>query len=346
MNDFNDYQPKTLEEYSRFIEQYEKANDFLVLPEMYLVLRVDSHRFGPLWAEHNDAEYPLGEKFAQAYVSTAADLMRAGFRYVFALCHGDEISLLFHSSEAINPRRRSNLHSLVSSAAALSFNQHYGLPVLFHSKLSELPTKRHVLDYFFFMRRTFYRNLLSQALLRGLANEGLSRQDINKKIQPLGNPERLALAESLGFRFEDCPAWLKYGVGLWWDEQANADPRLIDSWHLPESDEDYLTLLLNKIDGTTYSCQPEMQEVPRRTIRQPSEATAKKVADALRAPSPTAPARTIQTGANTALQAAHKSHNTSATKTEKESNDAPFRVGNPKSGSKLMPRRRIKPQKS
>lgn len=253
-----EYKIRSLGEYQRSVERFEKFNDPLILPDLRLVVRIDARRHG-VWPKSWD--YPYAPEIADALLSTARRLMAMGLHVQLALVHGDEISLLLAECESINSRRRSALLSLVASAGAVHFREYFEHPVIFHGILSELPTERHVLDYFFWQRRCYLRNVLSQALHRALAAEGATPRQIDERINPLTLEERAKLACDVGFDLELQPKWKRYGAAIWWASTVEG-AKLLVSRNLPEQDDEFLAFLQTRLRGEVFCPEESGLDLP------------------------------------------------------------------------------------
>ena len=78
---------------------YEQSLDQVLLPETYMVARLDGRGFTRLTKEIYKFEAPFDERFRDMMVHTVEGLMNCGFRIVYAFTESDEISLLFDVSE-------------------------------------------------------------------------------------------------------------------------------------------------------------------------------------------------------------------------------------------------------
>ena len=78
---------------------YEQSLDQVLLPDIYMVARLDGRGFTKLTKEVCNFEAPFDEKFRDMMVKTTNALMDCGFRVVYAYTESDEISLLFASCE-------------------------------------------------------------------------------------------------------------------------------------------------------------------------------------------------------------------------------------------------------
>ena len=62
---------------------FETASDLCVLPEMYMVGRLDGRSFTRLTKERQAFEAPFDERFRDLMVATTEHLMDCGFRTVY-----------------------------------------------------------------------------------------------------------------------------------------------------------------------------------------------------------------------------------------------------------------------
>src|SRR5689334_2848395 len=90
---------------SAYMRRFESADDHAVLPEMFMVARLDGRGFTKLTKERHDFEVPFDERFRDFMVSTARHLMQCGLRVVYAHTQSDEISLVLHRDEGSFGRR-------------------------------------------------------------------------------------------------------------------------------------------------------------------------------------------------------------------------------------------------
>lgn len=285
MSEKNESAVKSLGEYQRSLERFENVNDGFILPDLHLIIRIDGHRFGPLWERVPDTDYPFEQTLVDSFIHTARSLMRAGFRVVYAFFHGDEISLLLDPLENRNQRRRSKLTTWLCSTASLLFQEQFGKPLIFYSKLSELPTTNHVVDYFMWQKKVGRRNFLSRNLGIILSEAGKATAEIDATIGKLGEEERFALLESLGRPKESFDARLIHGVALWWDESGT----LFECNTLPADDEAYYQFVTARVSGPSHLFEyPTSSEVLDQTL--PAQAEKPRPTPPPRASQPATPA--------------------------------------------------------
>ena len=93
---------------------YEQSIDQCILPDMYLVARLDGRSFSRLTKEVCNFEAPFDVRFRDMMVNTVKQLMDCGFRVVFGFTESDEISLLFHREETTFGRKVRKFNSILA----------------------------------------------------------------------------------------------------------------------------------------------------------------------------------------------------------------------------------------
>ncbi|OVE79954.1 hypothetical protein BVY02_01780 [bacterium J17] len=253
-----EYKVKTLREYSNTVERYERVGDPYIMPETFVVIRVDGRRFGGSWfTDEKHWDYPYGERITEGFLAAGRKMMWSGFKVSYAFAHGDEVSVLLDRSESANLRRKSNLYSLLASAASVSYTRNYGQPLIFHAKLSELPREEHVIDYFVWQRQCGVRNFFSQLFLRHFEKEGLGSADVDKKIGSMSNDEKIIYARELGLEIDRIPLRNIYGTAFWWEESegdaaAKAPYHIVEAQQLPVDDQEYAIWVDERMAGPAF----------------------------------------------------------------------------------------------
>ena len=248
MTDSSTLTTRGLGDLERSALRFENYNDGFILPDTFLIVRLDAHRYGD-WIELAE-EYPCGPTITRALHATARDLMTASFRVIIAYTHGDEISLVIDPSENANPLRRSKIISTFASAAAIHFLKHSGLSATFDAKLSELPSLDRVFEYLFWQRRYCFRNATTIALRTALHQHGYSREDAEKHIVGVSEEQRIATLASLGVQLKDIPATTRRGALHSWEtftREGREHFQLHTFADLPDDDTQYLTLIRSRL---------------------------------------------------------------------------------------------------
>ncbi|SKA31499.1 tRNA(His) 5'-end guanylyltransferase [Chitinophaga eiseniae] len=206
------------EELDKKIRIYESANDMVVLPGMYIVARVDGRGFTRLTKEIHPFEAPFDERFRDYMTETVKHLMNTGFNIVYGYTQSDEISLLFHPDETAFSRKHRKYISILAGEASARFSMLLGSVATFDCRLSELPNKQLVSDYFRWRHEDAHRNSLSAHCYWRLRKEGLSVKAATEKIERLSNADKNELLFRYNINFNDLPSWQKRGIGVYWRE--------------------------------------------------------------------------------------------------------------------------------
>jgi len=278
---------KSIGEYQRMMERFENTNDQLLLPDLYVIVRLDAHRIGKAWRDNEGADYPFGPETVKALRGTAKDLMSAGFRVSYTYTHGDEVSVLLDSLETVNQRKRSRILTLLASHATAAFNRHSKRQVVFHAKMAELPSRSHVIDYFMWQRKVSARNFLTRQIIIRLQAQGLEPKEIDSKISKLSEEDRRRmLVNDLQYPEEELKIGDLYGYGIWWSDKGGNG--LIGSESLAVTDEDYISLL-ERVAFRPAAAVEECEVLPIS-----SETSAPSVVQGSQLPGRTAPLQPIQ----------------------------------------------------
>jgi tRNA(His) 5'-end guanylyltransferase len=277
-------------ELQRSCERYENYNDGFILPDTFLVVRLDAHRYGD-WSGFAD-DYPTGPAATKAFLITARALMSATFRVVLSYVHGDEISLVVDPTENNNPLRRSKLISAFSSAAAVHFFKSAGLPALFDAKVSELTSVEKLVEYLFWQRRYCYRNATTIALRKALLQAGHTPEKAEAALQGSNDEQRVAQLKSLGAPVEMIPHTTRRGSLLYWETEPQGGrehARVVADMKLTDDDEMYEAHIRRLIEKALQL----PAGAPSKPVHAPSSTSAPVVTKA-KITQPTAPPRASQ----------------------------------------------------
>ncbi len=238
---------------------FETINDTGVLPGIYIVARIDGRGFTRLTKETYSFEAPFDERFRDYMVETVKHLMNCGFNIIYGYTQSDEISLLFHENEDSFARKRRKYISILAGEASARFSVLLGSAAAFDCRLSELPNKQLVTDYFRWRNEDAHRNSLNAHCYWQLRKEGFSKTDATKQIEKLSTAAKNELLFGYNINFNDLPLWQKRGIGLYWQEidKTAYDPRqeqeitvkrreLTTNYSLPMKDDynDFISALL------------------------------------------------------------------------------------------------------
>lgn len=82
------------EELDTSMRVYETALDYSVLPNIYMVARLDGRNFTRLTKEIHQFTPPFDDRFRDYMLATVEHLMTCGFKIIYGYTQSDEISLL------------------------------------------------------------------------------------------------------------------------------------------------------------------------------------------------------------------------------------------------------------
>src|SRR5688572_28303391 len=121
---------------------FETAHDTFVVPEVFIVARIDGRGFTRLTKEVHKFEAPYDERFRDHMIATTEHLMNCGFRVIYGYTQSDEISLLLHRDETLFDRKVRKLTSVLAGEASARFTLALGAIACFDCRLCELPNER------------------------------------------------------------------------------------------------------------------------------------------------------------------------------------------------------------
>jgi len=195
---------------------YETSNDRCVLPNMHIVARIDGRSFTKLTKETHHFEAPFDEVFRDYMIETTKHLMNCGFNVIYGFTESDEISLLFDLNETAFGRKTRKYISILAGEASAKFSSLLGDVGAFDCRLSELPSKQLVADYFRWRNEDAHRNSLNAHCYWRLRQEGLSQRAATNKIKGLSVADKNEMLFQFGINFNELPNWQKRGVGIYW----------------------------------------------------------------------------------------------------------------------------------
>src|SRR5688572_28582052 len=203
---------------------YETADDRCVLPEVYIVCRLDGRGFTRLTRELHSFAAPFDERFRDLMLETAEHLMKAsGFQVVYGYTQSDEISLLLHRDDGSFGRKIRKLNSVLAGEASARFSLSLGALACFDCRVCELPNLKLVEDYFRWRHEDAHRNSLSAHCYWMLRQRnGMAANEATVKLLGMSTAEKNELLFQAGVNFNDLPLWQKRGVGLSWGTVTKA----------------------------------------------------------------------------------------------------------------------------
>ena len=206
------------DELDKRMRVYETSHDHCVLPEMFIVARIDGRNFTRLTKEVHKFEAPFDERFRDTMVETTEHLMNCGFRVTYGYTQSDEISLLFHRDETSFGRKLRKFNSVLAGEASAKFSLLLGDLGAFDCRICQLPNQNLVVDYFRWRNEDAHRNTLNAHCYWALRKQGASVRDATEQLTGMSVPNKNELLfTKQNLNFSDLPNWQKRGTGLYWE---------------------------------------------------------------------------------------------------------------------------------
>lgn len=197
---------------------YETAHDVCVLPDMYIVARIDGRGFTKLTKETLELDAPFDSRFRDAMVATVQHLMESGFKVIYGYTQSDEISLLFDLGDASFGRKHRKINSILAGEASAKFSLLMNTLATFDCRVCEFPNEQLVIDYFRWRHEDAHRNALNAHCYWMLRGQNKTKNEATKQIEKLTAAQKNELLFDGGINFNTLPNWQKRGTGLYWEE--------------------------------------------------------------------------------------------------------------------------------
>jgi tRNA(His) guanylyltransferase len=206
---------------------FETANDQVVLPGVYMAARLDGRSFTRLTKEVHKFDAPYDERFRDYMLATTQRMMDCGFKVIYGYTQSDEISLLFSLQDASFGRKTRKLNSILAGEASAKFSLLLGDTGVFDCRISQLPGRDFVCDYFCWRQEDASRNALNGYCYWSLRKQGRSVSQATRYLSGMTGAEKHELLFSFGINFNDLPCWQKRGIGLYWEtyEKQASNPK-------------------------------------------------------------------------------------------------------------------------
>ena len=198
------------------MRRYETALDTPVPPGFVIVARLDGRGFTRLTRELCRFEAPFDPRFRDLMAVACRRLMDCGFNVRLAYSESDEISLLFDPAEACFGRKQRKWISVLAGEASAAFSLALGQAASFDARLSVLPGREQVIDYFRWRMADAARCCLNGHAYWLLRRQGLSARTASEHLLGLGRADKHELLFQAGINFDSLPAWQKRGFGVYW----------------------------------------------------------------------------------------------------------------------------------
>ena len=206
------------EELDKQMRVYEQSLDQVLLPEIYMVARLDGRGFTRLTKEIMEYEAPFDTRFRDVMLNTTTALMECGFKVVYAFTESDEISLLFAPDENTFGRKIRKYNSTLAGEASAAFSLELGRVATFDCRMVPLPSLERVVDYFLWRQEDAHRNSLNSHCYWMLRKEGMNARKATSMLEGKSVSYKNELLFSHGVNYDELPSWQKRGIGLWKEE--------------------------------------------------------------------------------------------------------------------------------
>lgn len=215
------------DELDKRMRLYETAHDHCVLPGIFMVARLDGRGFTTLTKMEENFEAPFDVRFRDTMVETVKHLMDCGFKVLYGYSESDEISLLFHPDEATFSRKERKYNSVLAGEASAKFALTLGRHAVFDCRISQLPQRKDVIDYFRWRNEDAHRNALNAHCYWMLRKQGESANKATKRLMKLTVADKNELLFTNGINFNNLPGWQKRGFGVFWEnyEKEGFNPK-------------------------------------------------------------------------------------------------------------------------
>lgn len=195
---------------------YETALDTPVPSGFAIVARLDGRSFTRLTRELCQFEVPFDPRFRDLMAVVCRRLMDCGFNVRLAYSESDEISLLFDPAEGCFGRKPRKWISVLAGEASAAFSLALGQAASFDARLSVLPGREQVIDYFRWRMADAARCCLNGQAYWLLRREGLTARAASERLLGLGRTDKHELLFQAGINFDALPTWQKRGFGVYW----------------------------------------------------------------------------------------------------------------------------------
>ena len=193
---------------------FETAHDHCVLPQVYIVARIDGRNFTRLTKTGDRFEAPFDDGFRDLMVTTTKHVMESGFRIVYGYSESDEISLLFHRNDDTFGRKERKILSVLAGEASAVFSLAHGAKACFDCRVCQLPTDQQVVDYFRWRQEDAHRNALNAHCYWLLRRQGKDARAATQVLRGQSVADKNELLFQHGTNFNELPSWQKRGFGV------------------------------------------------------------------------------------------------------------------------------------
>jgi tRNA(His) 5'-end guanylyltransferase len=109
-------------------------------------------------------------------------------------------------------------NSILAGEASAKFSLQLQGLAAFDCRISQLPTKEDVIDYFRWRNEDAFRNALNAHCYWSLRKQGKDYKIATQTLQGMSVAAKNELLFQNGINFNNLPNWQKRGVGLYWED--------------------------------------------------------------------------------------------------------------------------------
>lgn len=203
------------EEIEGLMRKNEALSEQYILPENFILIRLDGKGFTKLTKEKLNLEKPFDERFHLAMTATMEHLFTVGFRVIYGYTQSDEISLLIHKDENVFSRKVRKFNSVLAGEASAFFSLQFQQICVFDCRTIAIPNHDMILDYFCWRQEDSHRNSLSAYCYWTLIKNNFTAKQAASKIEKMPQSDKNELLFQLGINYNNLPLWQKRGVGMY-----------------------------------------------------------------------------------------------------------------------------------
>lgn len=199
----------------RQMHDLEYFHSLRLLPETWVIIRVDGRGFSQLTKSHFKKTFDV--KFHQLMVQTATALL-AELNGIYACTESDKISVLFPPNWNLFERSLEKIISISASIASATFTQYFQSIVNFESRVWLGVNQAQIIDYFHWRQAEASRCALDGWCYWMLRKLGETARKATTLLDSQSVAFKYELLLQNGIDFNELPSWQHRGVGLYWEE--------------------------------------------------------------------------------------------------------------------------------
>jgi tRNA(His) 5'-end guanylyltransferase len=197
------------------LRAFECFHNLRILDDTWPIIRVDGRSFSRLTESRFDK--PFDERFS-SFMCQAAKALLVELGGLLAFTESDEISVLLPRESRLFDREVEKLVSIAAAIASGTFSVALGSAVQFDARVSVVPSRARVVDYFRWRQADAGRCALNGWAYWALRRTGRSIAQATAELAGRSVAEKNELLFANGINFNALPAWQKRGTGLYWQD--------------------------------------------------------------------------------------------------------------------------------